>query len=75
VFTEGSLGLSESDEDPRRRSAIRFELNDGAFKRVETREAGEDVKAKVRVDEGSEVVMARKGKGHKRDNKSDCVVM
>jgi len=75
VFTEGSLGLSESDEDPRRRSAIRFELNDEAFKRVETREAGEDVKAKVRVDEGLVVVMARKGKGHKRDNKSDCVVM
>lgn len=74
VFTDGSLGTSESNEDPRRRSAIRFELNDPEFRRVDTGEV-EDVKAKVKVDEGLDVVMMRKGKGYKRDNKSDCVVM
>lgn len=79
VFTEGSLTFSEaegdSQSDPRRRSAIRFDLTDEPFRSdgtVDPAVIGD--KAETGVQVVAETTR-RVGKGHKSDNKSDCVVM
>lgn len=76
VFTEASMTLSEMDEgDSRRSSAIRLALSDephGLQKQAKM----EGEKVVSGVEAVTETIKhGRTGKGHKRDNKSDCVIM